>query len=232
MFSFVIPVLNEAGQISRLLSTLRRDFPASELIVVDGGSVDQTVSQALPLADSVLLGAVGRARQMNLGAACAQGEWLCFLHADTRPLFDTSMLVDTLNEGADWGFCRVQLEGKPRALRMISWCMNQRSGLTRVATGDQLLIVRRALFEAVGGFADIPLMEDVELSKRLRRQGNPTQLALEVRSSGRRWEEQGVIATVLRMWFLRFAFFLGVSPRRLWHHYYGAQALRSSAADG
>jgi hypothetical protein len=84
----------------------------------------------------------------------------------------------------------------------------------------------------VGGFADIPLMEDVELSKRLRRQGNPTQLALEVRSSGRRWEEQGVIATILRMWFLRFAFFLGVSPRRLWHHYYGAQALRSSAADG
>jgi len=227
MFSFIIPVLNEADRIPRVLERLRRDFPGSQLIVVDGGSRDASVALALRGADAVLLGDTGRARQMNLGAAGAEGEWLCFLHVDTLPEFSATDLSAALAGDARWAFCRVRLASSRRSLAVVSWFMNRRSRLTAVATGDQLLMVRRDLFAAAGGFADIPLMEDVEICKRLRRQAPPRALALQVASSGRRWEEQGVLATILRMWALRLAFWLGVSPARLWQHYYGHRSLRS-----
>ena len=219
-------MLNEGARIAALLSTLRERFPDAELIVVDGGSADQSVTAAMPLADSVLLGPRGRARQMNLGAACAKHEWLCFLHADTEPLFEQSALLAALRRDALWGFCRLRLSGPQRILAVIAVLINWRARLTRVATGDQCLLVRRTTFLRIDGFADIPLMEDVEISKRLRGLRSPLCLNLMVESSGRRWVEQGVLRTIVRMWALRLAFWLGVPPVRLWQHYYGNRALR------
>jgi rSAM/selenodomain-associated transferase 2 len=226
MLSFIIPVLNEAERVSAVLEQLRRDFPGCQLIVVDGGSGDASVKQALCAADAVLLSEPGRARQMNLGAAGAQGEWLCFLHVDTAPEFTLAELSPALANTALWAFCRVRLDSSRWSLAAVGWFMNWRSRCTAVATGDQLLMIRREAFIAMGGFADIPLMEDVEISKRLRRLGPPQALPLRVTASARRWEEQGVVHTVLRMWSLRLAYWLGVSPTRLWRHYYGARALQ------
>jgi hypothetical protein len=149
---------------------------------------------------------------------------------DTVPQFSLAELAAALDGSAPWAFCRVRLDSVRPAIALIGWFMNQRSRLTSVATGDQLLLVRRRDFAALGGFADIPLMEDVEISKRLRRQAPPQALPLYVMSSARRWEEQGVLRTVLRMWALRLAFWLGVSPVRLWKHYYGKRALEGANA--
>jgi len=228
--SFVIPVLNEADRLPAFLTGLRKRFPDAELIVVDGGSTDHSVPCALGLADAVLVSGPGRAAQMGLGAACARGEWLAFLHADTQPEFDQDEMLAALSRGVGWGFCRISLRGRVAGLGMVSAFMNYRSSLTRVATGDQLLVVRRELFEDIGGFAAIPLMEDVEICKRLRTQSPGGCLPLSVSASGRRWDEQGLWRTIVRMWMLRFAYWLGVSPKRLWHHYYGAHSL--TASDG
>jgi rSAM/selenodomain-associated transferase 2 len=241
-------VLDEAARLPALLASLRENFPLAELIVVDGGSTDGSVAAALPLAHVVLQSAPGRARQMNLGAAGARGHWLLFLHADSEPLFDEVELRRELavdgpraerpsardavpEDPGAWGFCRVRLVGRSAALALIGRFMNGRSRLTRVATGDQGLLVERRLFEALNGFAAIPLMEDVEICKRLRRRASPRALPLTLASSGRRWDEQGAARTVLRMWLLRFAYWCGVSPQRLWRHYYGDRALRASPAD-
>jgi rSAM/selenodomain-associated transferase 2 len=219
--SFILPVLNEAGRLGPLLARLRGAFPGAECIVVDGGSTDGTVPEALAAADLVLLGARGRATQMNLGAAAARGEWLWFLHADTEPQFDAVAVEGALAADSPWGFCRVRLSGRARALRLIERAMNVRSRLTGIGTGDQLLYLRRSLFEAEGGFAPIPLMEDVELCTRLRRRARPGGAGLRVCTSSRRWEEQGILRTVWLMWTLRLRYALGASPDRLWARYYG-----------
>lgn len=225
-YSFVIPVLNEAAALPSLLQQLRRQFPAAELLVVDGGSDDGSVAAAMRLCDRLLLSPPGRAAQMNLGARAARGDYLLFLHADTRPLFDEAALGQWLGGEPAWGFCRVRLSGATPALRLVGGAMNLRSRLTRVATGDQLLMVRSEVFHGRGGFADIPLMEDVELSKRLRRELSPAPFRGRVLTSSRRWEARGVLPTVLRMWGLRLAYVLGVSPQRLWRHYYGVRGER------
>ncbi len=219
--SFIIPVLNEAAILPALLEALRRDFASAQLIVVDGGSSDRSLQQALTRADQVLLGEPGRALQMNLGGQVASGEYLLFLHADSYPGFSLEQLLAQLADRPDWGFCPVRLSGRQAAFRVIEFFMNWRSRLTGVATGDQLLFLRRELFRELEGFAEIPLMEDVEFSKRLQRRAPPRILSQPVTSSSRRWEEGGIPGTVLRMWLLRLAYFLGVSPRRLWQHYYG-----------
>lgn len=224
MLSLVIPVLNEAAGLPLLLDRLREQFPDAELIVVDGGSDDRSVAAAMPGADCVLLGPRGRAAQMNLGGRSARGDWLGFLHSDTLPQFNAREFGEALQSDRDWAFCRIHLHGRSRGLGVIAWFMNHRSRLTRVATGDQFLLVRRPVFEQLGGFGAMPLMEDVEFCKRLRRHGAPAVLGLTVASSGRRWDEQGLVKTVLQMWGLRLAYWLGVSPRRLWEFYYGARS--------
>ncbi len=218
---FVIPVLNEQAQIAGLLRQLREDFPDSELVVVDGGSHDRTVACALPLCNHLLIGERGRADQMNLGGRVASTDYLCFLHADSLPGVSAGQLQAYLAGRPLWGFCRVRLSGSHRVFRVIESFMNWRSRLTAVATGDQMLFLQRALFEQTGGFDSIPLMEDVAYSKRLRRLGRPLLIMEPVRSSSRRWEQRGVLRTVLTMWGLRLAYFAGVSPGRLWQHYYG-----------
>jgi rSAM/selenodomain-associated transferase 2 len=219
--TFVIPVLNEEAMIAGLLRELRTRYPDSELIVVDGGSSDRSVTLALPLCDQLLLSERGRARQMNLGARVASSPYVFFLHADTRPGVSRVALEACLKRQPLWGFCRIQLSGTRPCFRVIEWFMNQRSRLTRIATGDQMLFVQKGVFEQTGGFDAIPLMEDVAWCKRLRRMAAPLIVQEPVVASSRRWEEGGVLATVVRMWALRLAYFLGVAPVTLWRHYYG-----------
>lgn len=221
-YSFIIPALNEQAGIATLLIHLRAKFPAAECLVVDGGSSDNTVACAMPHASQLLLGPRGRAAQMNLAARAARGEYLLFLHADSYPTFTAADLERELAGAPTWGFYRARLSGHQRAFRVIEAAMNLRSRLTRVATGDQLILVHRDLFQQQGGFREIPLMEDVELCKRLRNHSAPRMLDGWVQTSSRRWEEGGITATVLQMWCLRLAYFCGVSPQRLWRHYYGS----------
>ncbi len=218
---FVIPVLNEQDRIAELLNTLRQQFPGSEVTVVDGGSVDRTVAEALPLCTRLLIGDPGRAAQMNLGGQASTADYLCFLHADSLPGVSAAQFQAYLQPAPLWGFCRVRLKGRRRAFRVIEWFINQRSRLTGVATGDQMLFVRRSEFQRNGGFDDIPLMEDVAYSKRLRQLATPLVISEPVVTSSRRWEQRGVARTVLAMWGLRLAYVAGVSPSRLWHYYYG-----------
>ena len=220
-FSFVIPVLNEQEGIAGLLHKLAGLFPDSEFVVVDGGSSDDTVARALPLCSSLLTCPPGRARQMNLGAGVASGDYILFLHADSLPTVDGETLSRALVGGPSWGFCRARLSGRAPIYRVIETAMNIRSRCTRIATGDQMLFVRRDFFARAGGFADIPLMEDIELSKRLRRHSAPRIIQQPVLSSSRRWETRGVLRTVVQMWALRLGYVLGVAPERLWGHYYG-----------
>lgn len=219
--SFIVPVLNEAAAIAPLLRDLRERYPGAELLVVDGGSTDHTVTAAGPHCDRVLQSATGRALQMNAGARDAVGDYVFFLHADSSPNVPLARLLLYLSARPAWGFCPVRLSGTRRAFRVIEWFINCRSRLTRIATGDQMLFVQRELFLALGGYDAIPLMEDVALCKRLRPLAAPLVLDEPVQTSSRRWEQRGVARTVLQMWGLRLAYFAGVSPARLWRHYYG-----------
>jgi rSAM/selenodomain-associated transferase 2 len=218
---FVIPVLNEADGIGSLLKTLGRQFPGVSRVVVDGGSSDATVATAMPHCEQLLIGSPGRATQMNLGAAGLETDYLLFLHADTRPCFELAWLEQQLHGKPPWGFCPVELSGAHWLLRWVETGINWRSRVTGIGTGDQMLLVRRDVFEDQGGFADLPLMEDVELCKRLGKAARPLVLGQRVLTSSRRWEQRGILRTVLQMWSLRFAFFVGVSPQRLWRAYYG-----------
>lgn len=215
--SIVLPVLNEAtGIVAALaaLAPLRR--AGAEVIVVDGGSADHSAELARPLADQVLHAPRGRASQMNAGAAAARGGVLLFLHADTRlPDNADRFVAQAIDGGSRWGRFDVQIEGESVWLPLVATMMNLRSRLTGVATGDQAMFVSRAAFVMVGGFPDIPLMEDIELSHRLLRTGRPACLSARARTSGRRWEARGVWRTIIRMWWLRLRYFLGADPRRL-----------------
>lgn len=218
--SIVMPVRNEAADIVQALLPLQELRSALELIVVDGQSQDATRLLAQPLTDQLLESSPGRARQMNTGAAAAQGDWLLFLHADTRlPDGFISLLQEAQDSGADWGRFDVQLEPSSALLRLVARMINLRSRLTGVCTGDQALFLRRRLFEQLGGYAEIPLMEDVELSKRLRRVSRPFCIATPLTTSSRRWQQHGTLRTILLMWRLRLLYWLGVAPERLAESY-------------
>jgi rSAM/selenodomain-associated transferase 2 len=214
--SIVIPARNEAAVIADTLAALQPLRAAGhEVILVDGGSQDGTPTLAAPLADRVLTAPAGRARQMNAGAAQAQGDVLLFLHADTRLPIDAAALVGTALHGRSWGRFDVRIAGRPRMLRLVAALMNLRSRLTGIATGDQSIFVEQTAFFRVGGYPDQPLMEDIALSRRLKRLGWPACLRERVVTSGRRWEENGVWRTVLLMWRLRFDYWRGVPVGRL-----------------
>ena len=220
--SIVIPVLNESAGVVAFLNALATYRARSaEVIVVDGGSSDDTVSRAKPLADFVLSSARGRAMQMNAGAAIARGDVILFLHADTRlpPDFDKLIHEGLARSQHAWGRFDVAIEGSHPLLPIVGTSMNVRSRLTAIATGDQAMFVTREAFDAVGGFPEIALMEDVALSRRLKGVSRPLCLRARVTTSGRRWESRGVVRTILLMWRLRLAYFFGASPDDLARRY-------------
>jgi rSAM/selenodomain-associated transferase 2 len=225
--SIILPALNEASGIVATLSALQPLRAAgNELIVVDGGSVDATALLASVDADQVINSACGRAKQMNAGAAAVSGDALLFLHADTRLPDGAAELIEAALQQRLWGRFDVQIEGRPALLRVVAGMMNRRSRLTGIATGDQAMFMTRAAFDAAGGFPDQPLMEDIELSKRLKRLGPPACLRQQVVTSGRRWEQHGVWRTILLMWRLRFDYWRGVPATLLARRYRPQQALR------
>jgi rSAM/selenodomain-associated transferase 2 len=218
MLSIIVPVLNEeAGIVATLqaLSPLRAR--GTEVVVVDGGSRDRTAALARPLCDRLMSAPRGRASQMNAGAGAARGDVLLFLHADTRLPADTDRLVlDGLaRAGRAWGRFDVRIDGRHPLFPLIAATMNLRSRLTGIATGDQAVFVDRTAFAAAGGYPDIALMEDIVLSRRLKRLGRPLCLSARALTSGRRWETHGVVRTILTMWRLRLAFYLGAEPATL-----------------
>ena len=220
--SIIVPVLDEASHIEaalRPLAPLRGH--GAEVIVVDGGSRDATVRLAEPHADRVLESPRGRAVQMNAGARAARGDVLLFLHADTvLPPGADALVAGVLQPGGCvWGRFDVAIAGADPLLAVVAALMNARSRLTGVATGDQAIFVRREAFVAAGGYPEIPLMEDVALSKALKRLGRPACLAERVVTSGRRWERHGTLRTILLMWRLRLEYALGADPRRLARRY-------------
>jgi rSAM/selenodomain-associated transferase 2 len=218
--SLIVPALDEAAGIAATLGALAPLRAAGhEVIVADGGSIDGTAAIAARLADRVIQAPRGRARQMNAGAALATGEGLVFLHADTRlPTEAAQLVIEALGQRS-WGRFDVRIEGRSPWLAIVAFFMNWRSRLTGIATGDQAMFVRREVFAAAGGFAEIPLMEDVELSVRLKRFSAPACIAARAATSGRRWERRGVLRTVVLMWRLRLAYFLGARPEDLARRY-------------
>jgi len=219
--SIVVPVLNEASSLAARLAALA-PFRArgAELLVVDGGSEDNTLSLARAQADRALVAPRGRASQLNAGACAAQGEVLLFLHADTQlPANADALIAKCIDSGPHWGRFDVRIEGRHPLLPLVALLMNLRSRHTGIATGDQALFVRRDTFLALGGFAPMPLMEDIELSRRLKRIGPPACLNERVITSGRRWDQHGFWRTVALMWRLRAAFWRGVDAPTLARRY-------------
>ena len=220
--SIIIPCLDEAARLPMLLQDLAplRSL-GHEIIVVDGGSRDGTRERAAFGADRLLLSTPGRALQMNAGAATARGEALWFLHADTRvPRRVAAAVLAALRAGRAWGRCGVRMSGAGTVLWAIAGLMNLRSCLTGIATGDQGIFLTRSAFDAVGGFPGIALMEDIAISRVLKRSvGRPACIRPRLVTSSRRWEQRGVWRTVLLMWRLRLAYWLGADPAELARRY-------------
>jgi rSAM/selenodomain-associated transferase 2 len=225
----VVPVLNEAATIEaalRRLAALRQR--GARVIVVDGGSGDDTAARAAPLADRVLAAPRGRALQMNAGAQAAEdtaADVLLFLHADTRLPEDADRIVArALADGSHcWGRFDVRLDAPGWPLRLIETLMNWRSRLTGIATGDQAIFVTRSAFAWLHGFAPLPLMEDIDFSSRARRLTRPAALRDRVLTSARRWQRHGVWRTVALMWWLRLSYFFGADPAALARRYRDAR---------
>jgi rSAM/selenodomain-associated transferase 2 len=222
VLSIVVPALEEAAVLPALLGDLQAlRAQGAELIVCDAGSRDGTAQVAAPLCDRVLQAPRGRAVQMNAGAGAARGDPLLFLHADTRLAPPCLAAIAALQPGQGWGFFPVRLRGRSLLLPLVAWSMNLRSRLSGIGTGDQGLFVSRALFEAVGGFPEQPLMEDVEICTRLGRREPPRVQSVPLESSGRRWDRHGALATILLMWRLRLQYALGADPAALARVYHG-----------
>ncbi|MEX0605334.1 MAG: TIGR04283 family arsenosugar biosynthesis glycosyltransferase [Marinobacter sp.] len=217
VISVIIPVWQEAATIVATLQALKSvRHSGHEVIVVDGGSDDGTCERAARYCDRVFVGEQGRAVQMNKGAAEAKGDVLLFLHADTQlPSNAADRLGEFFQSSRHWGRFDVRLSEERALFRLVSWLMNQRSWLTGIATGDQAMFVRRSTFEDLGGFANIPLMEDVEFSGRLKRVSRPYCISDPVVTDSRRWQREGAWRTILLMWRLRWRYWRGESPDQL-----------------
>lgn len=220
--SIIVPMLNEVAILPDLLEQLlplRRS--GVEVLLVDGGSTDGSDALATCAGFSVIRSGRGRARQMNSGAAAAHGDTLLFLHADTRLPPDAVRLVErALADGSHaWGRFDVEFDVRSWTMDATAFGMNHRSRLTGIATGDQALFMTRAVFQRVGGYPDQPLMEDVEITTRLRRLSKPACIHCPVRTSARRWQTRGPWRTIFLMWWLRLKYWFGVSPERLSRQY-------------
>ena len=213
-------MLNEAESIERNLQCLQAWRSWLEIIVVDGGSNDNSATLAAPFADNVVCTSAGRAHQMNVGAHEAKGDYLLFLHADTElPESMPAIVANWRQEQSSWGFFPVKLSGTHTLLRCVELGMNLRSRFTQIATGDQCIFISRKLFTEVQGFPNLPLMEDVALCKILRAMAQPKFETQKIVTSSRRWESQGVVKTIILMWRLRFAYFMGQDPHQLAERY-------------
>ena len=220
--SIIMPVLNEVAAIRQTLAALQPLRRAGhEVILADGGSTDGTREVAADLFDQWVAASAGRAGQMNAGAELARGNLLLFLHADTALPQDTLQWLERFwRSDRDWGRFDVRLSGNRRLFRVIAFFMNARSRLTGICTGDQAQFVRRPLFERLGGFAPLPLMEDVEFSRRLKQQSRPFCVSPPVVTDSRRWEAHGPWRTIALMWRLRWDYWRGVPPEQLAARYY------------
>jgi len=216
--SIIVPMWNEIAALPTLIEHLQPYRQRGcEVILVDGGSEDGSAALASGAGFRVIDAPRSRARQMNAGARAAQGETVLFLHADTRLPNAADRLIRNglASSSRSWGRFDVQIAGRSRLLRLIGAMINFRSRLSGIATGDQALFLRREVFVAIGGFPDQPLMEDIELSRRLKQYSRPVCLRTPVITSGRRWETRGVARTVVLMWRLRFLYWLGTPAERL-----------------
>ena len=221
----VVPVLNEAAAVE---STLARLAPlradGARVIVVDGGSSDDTAALAKPHADQILQSARGRAQQMNAGARAAidaGAEVLLFVHADSKLPDASDRLIDNAlrTSGRAWGRFDVRIDSAAPMLKIVAAMMNWRSRLTGICTGDQAIFVTRSAFDDLSGFAPIALMEDIEFSKRAKRLSSPAAISTRVVTSGRRWQRYGIWRTIVLMWRFRAAYFFGADPQRLAQQY-------------
>jgi len=218
LLSIIVPCLNEAANIMQSLQALAPyRARGAEVLVVDGGSTDGSAEAARPLADRVICAPRGRARQMNAGAAIARGDILLFMHVDCRLPYGADDLMSSglARGGFQWGRFDIAIEGSNALLRVVAAAMNRRSRWTGIATGDQGIFVTRSAFDAVGGYPPLALMEDIELSTRLKRVSRPLCIREPIVTSGRRWEKHGVLRTIVLMWFLRLAYWLGADTGRL-----------------
>lgn len=214
-------MLNEERAIARTLDAIAAGAPGAEVIVVDGGSTDRSVEEARPRCAVLISAPRGRARQMNAGAAIAHGDVLAFVHADTLvpPTFASDIARALADEAVAGGRFDVRLDDSAPLLRLTGWLISVRSRLSRTGTGDQALFIRREVFERLGGYREIELCEDLDLARRLKRAGRVACLRSRVVTSARRWRQGGVLKTVARMWIIRAAFLIGVSPTRLARFY-------------
>ena len=227
--AIIVPVLNEAAQIEPcLLALAELRERGARVIAVDGGSNDATVQLAVPLADRLIVAPRGRALQMNAGARCEEAraaDVLLFLHADARlPAHADRLIFQALSKGgACWGRFDVLLQGRSFGLGLVAALMNLRSRATGICTGDQAIFVSQAAFVALDGFAPIALMEDVEFCRRARQLSAPVALREKVIVSARRWDQAGLVRTILLMWRLRLAYFMGADPQQLAQRYRNAR---------
>jgi len=218
-------MLNEERAIAPTLDAIAAGASAAEVIVevivVDGGSSDRSRDEARPRCARLLVAPRGLARQMNAGAATAEGDALAFVHADTLvpPTFARDIALALADPAVVGGRFDLRLDDDAPMLRLIGWLISERSRLSRTGTGDQAIFVRREVFERLGGYRDIAVCEDLDLARRLKRAGRVACLRSQVTTSARRWRKRGVLKTTARMWFIRIAFLLGVSPSRLTHLY-------------
>lgn len=221
--SIIIPTLNEATALSQHLPELQSYRQRGhEIILVDGGSHDQSLNAARPLVDRIIQTVKGRSHQMNEGADVAKNDILLFLHADTGlpELADNLVLQTLASEQSLWGRFNVRFSSNKIMFKVIAALMNLRSALSGIATGDQAIFVKKRTFEDVGLFDRIPLMEDVALCKKLLKLARPCCLKETVKTSSRRWEKNGVWKTVFLMWRIRLAYFFGAKPEKLADQYY------------
>jgi rSAM/selenodomain-associated transferase 2 len=221
MISVIIPTLNEANSLPLSLAPLQPlRHKLIEIIIVDGGSYDDTLRIAQTLADKIISTDKGRARQMNAGATEASGNILLFLHADVQLPKNAFELIQQYSLPHHWGRFDVQLNSCYWRLKLVSWFMNQRSCLTGITTGDQGFFIQRTLFNSIEGFPDIPLMEDIAISKKLKQYSRPICIKTPIKVSARYWEQHGIWRSIFRMWGIRLAYFFKVPTQYLAKKYY------------